>query len=169
MNDKEFYPTPSWATKAFMEKEKFTGRVLEPACGTGHISEVVKNYNEVDSQDLFEYGYGKSGIDFLTYSENCDNIITNPPYKLAEAFVHKGLEIARYKVALLLRLAFLEGQKRYTSLYEVVPPSKIYVHSKRVTMYPEGKQTGGSGTIAYAWFVWDKSYTGPTTIDWIAP
>ena len=41
-----------------------------------------------------------------------DNIVTNPPYNCAEAFVAQGLKLARRKFALLLRLAFLEGANR---------------------------------------------------------
>lgn len=27
----------------------------------------------------------------------------------------------------------------------------------------------GSGTTAYAWFVWDKAYSGPTELRWFKP
>ncbi len=26
---------------------------------------------------------------------------------------------------------------------------------------------GTTGKTAYAWFVWDRDYTGPTTVDWL--
>ena len=43
-------------------------------------------------------------------TRTAENIITNPPYNAAEAFVRVGLQRSRRKLALLLRLAFLRVQ-----------------------------------------------------------
>lgn len=165
----DFYPTPTWATHALIDNEPFVGSVWECACGDGSMSEVLKTRYDVISTDLYDRGYGKSEQDFLTTTEQCDNIITNPPFKLAEDFLKVALRQSDKKVALLLRLAFLESQKRYHSVYMVCPPSTVWVFSERITFYPQGKQTGGSGTIAYAWFVWDKGKSGATKLRWLKP
>lgn len=72
-------------------------------------------------------------------------------------------------MALLLRLAFLEGANRCRTIYRPHPPSRVWVFSERITFYPKGAQHAGSGTTAYAWFVWDKSHTGPTELAWLPP
>ena len=40
------------------------------------------------------YGYGRFGVDFLTQSEPVDaDIITNPPYAQAQAFVEHAISL----------------------------------------------------------------------------
>jgi len=93
--------------------------------------------------------------------------VTNPPYNLAEQFVRKAIGLADNKVAMFLRLNFLEGQKRY-KLFRQYPPRMVYVFSKRQTLYPlELGIPSNGGTIAYAWFVWYKGFQGKPEIDWI--
>lgn len=54
-----------------------------------------------------------------------NNVITNPPYNCAESFIGKGLELTRYKLALLLRLAFLEGVNRHNTIFSKRPPRRL--------------------------------------------
>lgn len=118
----DFFPTPAWATHALMKHERFEGGIWECACGNGAMSEVMKTYgSSVESSDLYDRGYGAAGIDFLAATERVDNIVTNPPYNAAEGFVHKGLELACNKFALLLRLAFLEGGNRQKTIFTIAP------------------------------------------------
>jgi hypothetical protein len=153
----DFFPTPPWATHALIDNENFEGDIWECACGDGSMSEVLKSTgNRVISSDLYDRGYGEAGHDFLTSDRVCDNIITNPPYNSAEGFVRCGLKNARKKFALLLRLVFLEGVRRQRTIFEHLPPSRIWVFSERITFYPRGAIQKGTGTTAYAWFVWDK-------------
>ena len=167
-DDRDFYPTPAWATEALLDMETFSGRILEPACGDGAISCILGKQYTVWSSDLWDHGYGLSGEDFLLRTKKADNIVTNPPYHLAEAFVHQGLKLTRNKLCLLLRLAFLEGGGRAKRIYKVgLAPSRVWVFSERITFYRKGAERKGGGTNAYAWFVWDKAYKGPTLLKWI--
>lgn len=163
----DFYPTPPKATEALFRVERFEGNVLEPACGDGVMSDIIKKYNPVTSWELHDRGYGKTGVDFLTTGlESFDNVITNPPYKLAAKFVNTAKMVADKKVAMLLKLAFLEGQGRQTLFRDTTFPLKaVYVFSNRLSFSPTG--SGSSGLIAFAWFVWDKDYQGKAYIDWI--
>jgi hypothetical protein len=165
----DFFPTPAWATHALADNEKFSGHIWECACGNGAMSDVLKSYNSrVDSSDLYDRGYGKSGEDFLQASTKTDNIVTNPPYNAAEGFVRNGLALANKKFALLLRLAFLEGANRANTIFADHPPTRVWIFSERITFYPAGKTATGSGTTAYAWFVWDKEATG-SQLKWLKP
>lgn len=168
LNGPDFFPTPAWATHALINSERFEGTIWECACGDGAMSSVLERTGcDVYSSDLYDRGFGEAGIDFLQTDSVFDNIITNPPYNAAEAFVHHGLNKCRKKFALLLRLAFLEGANRAKTIFAVTPPSRVWVFSERITFYPAGAEKKGSGTTAYAWFVWDKTTPKVTEIKWI--
>lgn len=166
----DFFPTPEWATFALIDNEPLKGNVWECACGDGSMSRVIEeNGNQVISSDLYERGYGEAGHDFLNATRIADNIVTNPPYNCAESFVAKGLQQSRHKFALLLRLAFLEGANRANTIFAKCPPSRVWVFSERITFYPKGVEPKGSGTTAYAWFVWDKDAHNGTELKWFKP
>lgn len=170
LNGPDFFPTPGWATYALIDNEKFKGDIWECACGDGAMSEVLKEAtSHIVSSDLYDRGYGETGHDFLSTSRKSTNIITNPPYNSAEGFINKGVEQAKSKFALLLRLAFLEGAGRARGIYTHIPPSRVWVFSERITFYPKGATVTSSGTTAYAWFVWDKNHSGGTDLRWIKP
>jgi len=171
----DFYPTPEYATEALLKREKFIGTIWECACGDGAISKVLERHNyDVYSTDLYDYGYGDAGVDFLEeYVLDINNIITNPPYKLATKFVLHAQEIANKKIAMLLKLVFLESSSRYKLLFN--PDTletdwklkTVYVFSKRLKIYNEGVIGRNSGLIAYAWFIWEFDYKEKPYIDWI--
>jgi hypothetical protein len=121
----DYYATEPKATEWLCRLEQFDGRILEPACGEGHISEVLKAAGyEVASRDLVDRGYGEVA-DFLAIDNLAwnGNIVTNPPYKYAQQFVEKALSIIpeRKKVAMFLKLTFLEGKAR-RDLFRSTPP-----------------------------------------------
>lgn len=170
MDGPDFYPTPAWATHALVEHEAFKGDIWECACGDGAMSEVLAlQNNNVYSSDLYKRGFGDSGIDFTKTNKKFTNIITNPPFHSAEEFVASGLQSASKKFALLLRLAFLEGGRRQKEIFSTHPPARVWVFSERITFYPKGAPQAGTGTVAYAWFVWDKDAPNSTTLKWLPP
>lgn len=170
LNGPDFYPTPKWATFALIESESFKGDIWECACGDGAMSTVLaETGNRVISSDLYDRGYGEIGHDYLTTKRRASNIITNPPYNSAEGFVERSIEVAGNKFALLLRLAFLEGVNRAKTIFHLSPPSRVWIFSERITFYPKNAVVAGSGTTAYAWFVWNKDHNGPTELAWLKP
>jgi hypothetical protein len=164
----DFYPTPTWVTEAFLDRVEFSKCVWEPACGDGAISKVLlERGHNVMSADLYDHGYGFSPLNFLEVNDVTPrDIITNPPYNIAKEFVDHALKVGGRKVAMLLRLSFLESKAR-KEWFKTTPLKTVYVMSKRVTMYPSGERTAGSGTMAMAWFLWDKEYDREPTLDWI--
>jgi hypothetical protein len=170
LNGPDFFPTPPWATFALIDNESFSGDIWESACGDGAMSRVLEETGcPVVSTDLYDRGYGEAGHDFLKPTRSANNIVTNPPYNCAEGFVASGVEHARHKFALLLRLAFLEGANRARTIFSEKPPSRVWVFSERITFYPKGAERKGSGTTAYAWFVWDKQAPTGTELKWLKP
>ena len=166
----DFFPTPGWATYALIDNEAFDGDIWECACGDGAMTRVLEDGgHKVESSDLYDRGFGEPGIDFLTNRRSVRNIITNPPYNSAQGFIEAAAENGAEKFALLLRLAFLEGAKRANTIFSDIPPNRVWVFSERITFYMKGASRAGSGTTAYAWFVWDKSAPGTTELKWLKP
>jgi hypothetical protein len=167
----DFYPTPHWATKALCDFETFNGSIWEPCCGEGDISMVLSGYGrypDITSSDLFDRGFGYV-MDAFENTKQYDNIITNPPYAIAEKLLEHFVDIYNQKMAMLVRTAFLESKKRYDGLYKDNPPARVYVFSQRVSMYPKGYEIKSGGTTSYSWIVWDKQHEGPTELKWIPP
>lgn len=168
----DFYQTPTWCIEKLLEYEKFDWRILEPASWAGAISKVLeKEWYIVISQDIRndDWVYWEKWIDFLKQTKQLpySNIITNPPFIYAKEFVEKALEISDWKIAMLLKLSFLESKDRY-EFFKNTPLKKVYVLCKRVTMYPEWTpEPENSWMIAYAWYIWEKWYKWEPIIDWI--
>lgn len=123
----DYYATEPKAVVELLKQETFHNPIWEPACGEGHISKVLDAFHySVWSTDLIDRGYGDGCLDFLTATEKWPgDIITNPPYKYALEFVEKALELipTGNKVAMFLKLQFLEGKKR-REFFNLAPPPK---------------------------------------------
>ena len=68
---------------------------------------------------------------------------------------------------MFLKLQFLEGKAR-KSLFKKYPPKVVYVSSARLLCAKNGEfEKYPSSAVAYAWFVWEKGFTGDPIIKWI--
>jgi len=171
----DWYSTPKHAVTKLLELEDFPKYIYEPCCAEGSISRVLESLNfKVKSEDLYDRGYGKSGIDFLKVPNKKINysVITNPPYKLSVPFIRKALEIVTKgnKVAMLLPLTFLESKGR-AQFFEETPPTRIYVSRSKITCAKEGnfeELRGKTGAMAMAWMIWDtnSNFSSDPVIKW---
>ena len=169
----DYYATTPDAAHGLLGLETFTGRIWECACGAGHLSEVFKKEYSVISSDRIDRGYGTPRVNFLSEKNTFfdGNIITNPPYKLAQEFIKKALSIVPEgkKVCMFLKVQFLEGKKR-KKLFTEYPPIRVWVSSSRLLCAKnaefEKMKAGGGSAVAYAWFVWEKGYKGRTELGW---
>ena len=162
----DFYATPKESTEKLLNVVTFRGNIYEPCCGQGHISKVlIKHGYKVFSSDLVDRGYGTPRVDFLMETQKYDNVVTNPPFKNALEFAERALELSRYKVALLLKLSFLEGVAR-RNFFKSYPPQKVWVFSQRQALMKNGEPHSG-GMLALAWFIWSKGNIESPTIGWV--
>lgn len=178
----DFYATPPVATKVLINylDDNYPMVKLdtfwEPACGKGHISDTFIDAGyKVISTDLIDRGYGCCGneYDFLNdenTSTNC-HIVTNPPYKYAQQFVEKAMDVMENGTlcCMLLKLTFLEGTKRY-EMFKKYPPKHIIVFANRINCAHSGdfeKTPEYGGSIAYAWYIWEKGYSDSPKIEWV--
>jgi hypothetical protein len=170
----DLYQTPPEAVRALLKVENVPQRVWEPACGPGSIVRVLRESGRlVLATDLVDYGspdQNASGVDFLipgiaeSYALGAWPIVTNPPFKNAESFIARALALSPY-VAMLLRLGFLESEKR-RGILEQSHLARVYVFRNRLPMMHRHGWDGpkGGSAIAYAWFIWDRSHRGPTQL-----
>lgn len=162
------YPTPPEATRALLSVERFNGGIWEPCAGSGAMAKVLReNYQGVWASTLATGGSGNGFVgvrgskDFLYETKaHGANIITNPPFKIAEVIIRHAMEFQSLKIAMLLNLKFLASRERKGGLFKNHPPARVHVFCDRLGgsegFYPEG-YTGkrNSTTETMAWFIWD--------------
>lgn len=160
------YETPPIATRALLRNERIAPKVWEPCCGPGAMVSILRDAgHEVIATDLVDYGCPESaaGVDFLmetTAPEDVDEIVTNPPYKLSDAFVEHGLRLCR-RVIILQRLAYLEGVSRSRLIDQHL--ERVWLGRERLPMMHrhgyDGKKVSSAG-MPFAWFVFRREPTG---------
>ena len=167
----DYYATEPKALELILKEINFDKNVWECACGAGHLSNVLlSNGFNVKSTDLIDRGYGITGVDFLKETNDFSgDIITNPPYKYAEQFVEKALELILKgnKVAMFMGIQFLEGKGRKRFL-EKNNLKYVYVSSSRLNCAKNGDfvKYNNNSARCYAWYIWEKGYEGDTILKW---
>jgi hypothetical protein len=167
----DLYETPPEALKALMGAENLPDVIWEPACGPGSIVRLLRTSGrQVYATDLVDYrspDQDQSGWDFLMETQlplGVQAIVTNPPFKNANAFAEKALSLCP-RVIMLLRLSFLESNGR-TNILENGSLARVHVFRNRLPMMHrhgwEGKRN--SNSMSFAWFVWDAAHRGPTEL-----
>tara|TARA_Y100000004_G_scaffold190864_1_gene248667 strand:- start:330 stop:1436 length:1107 start_codon:yes stop_codon:yes gene_type:complete len=172
----DYYPTHPKYTQPILDLEKFSGSVWEPACGEGHMSEVLKqNGLDVFSSDLIDRGYGIGHVDFTNDDHikqygKFDNVITNPPFDNILPFILQAKKVARKKIAIIGKTQLLEGVARYNMWMDKDFPLKtMYQFSGRVAFIKNKLPNRTNSMIGFAWYVFEKGYKGKPTIEWIQP
>ena len=96
------------------------------------------------------------------------NVVTNPPFNRAAEFWEHAVNPIPSKVALLRRLAWLEGQDR-GAMFKWVPLSRVWVFSGRLPIMHRVGYDGpkSTSTTPHAWFVFDPEHIGPWTGGWL--
>ena len=173
--ENDFYATNPKAMKIaipYLKELGLSQNVWECACGQGHLAKVLQeNGFDVYSTDLIDRGFGKVQ-DFLSVTGSNfygGDIVTNPPFKLAERFVEKGMDLVTdgHRVCLFLKVQFLESKSRY-HLFKKYPLKELLVYSERQQCSKNADfEKYKATTQCYCWFVFEKGYVGKPTIDWI--
>jgi len=171
----DFYRTPAWCTKALLDtlpwnlKSRYGNGIWEPAAGDGAIRDVLEDHGYyVYAFDINPRAERIEYRDFLTDTQPpwyTSMLITNPPYKHAEAFIHMAMAMARFRprypknrkdwprmVAMLLRNEFDSAASR-----KELFTGNVYFDTKIIlTKRPRWIEgSTGSPRHNYAWFVWD--------------
>lgn len=174
--NEDYYATDPIAIDKLIKVFKLPDVIYEPCCGEGHLSQRLKELgHKVYSSDLIDRGYGevKDFFEMVELPDDCNCILTNPPYAKALECVLHSLDLLKEDglCLMFLKTTFLEGKKRYKELFSKTPPKYVFQFSERVLCAKNGdfdymREHGGSA-VAYAFYVWQKGYNGETIIKWI--
>jgi len=204
------FPTPPWAGRALCEHLQkqdtdpsdpylLTQTLWEPACNRGALFHGLAPYFAISTgTDIFEYvqdGGPSHTVDFLWPGSDemigdVDWIITNPPFRLAEDFIERALDVAKVGCAMLLRTGFLHGGTRYERLFKHRPPTRVLHFAERVVMLkgrlvragatdwigtriareknPDAPLKKASTATDYSWFIWMHG-VDPVRPAWVPP
>lgn len=159
--------------------------VIDPGMGIGVFGRAMRDYSndyeylvidgvDIKNQSLFptnDFVYSNEyEEDYLNFKAplRYNYAIGNPPYKLAEEFILKSLDITTDDgtIIFLLKLAFLEGKARCRGLFKKYPPSTVHVLAQR----PSFDGSGKTNDYAFAVYVWNKQLIGrnrETRLKWM--
>lgn len=169
----DYYATHPKAAELLLEIEDLDKNVPIWECSSGenHLADVFKEHGyKVRTSDIVKRTETTEQLDFLSegVTEWNGNIVTNPPYKYAAEFVKKALDIIPRgaKCIMFLKQQFMEGKQR-RKLFEKYPPKTVWVSSGRLACAKNGEfGRYSTSAVAYAWFVWEKGYSGETKLKW---
>lgn len=170
----DFYETDPKLIKAYLTQyplRNYFNVFLDPGCGTGSYGRAIrglysnstiigveKNVERYEEQLAVDNPYTnvirEDYLDFNSGEFTYHCVIGNPPYKYAEEFLHKSISILHGNgtVDFLLRLAFLESERRYESLWtRGLVPTTVTVLNTRPSFTGDGK----TYPTAFAFFRWD--------------
>lgn len=193
---RDFYPTDPRAVEALLKVESFPGVVWEAACGDGAISNVLLDAGcSVYSSDIFDYGLEDAVVaDFFSFDarilgvlrrssvggigSGIGSIITNPPYQInhktlgivrVEDWIQHAYDLGIEKTALLLKTVAIAGKKR-SPILRKCGFSKLYQFEGRLDIMRPDKERqhkNSKSMIDFAWFIFERNFTGDPTIHWI--
>lgn len=176
-----YFTIEEWCTEALLEtlgdRYPNTNTIWEPACGAGHMANVIKRYGyDVVCTDIKDWGCENLlAVEDFTQTDTArgEHIITNPPYekKDAEAFVRHAVKmIADGKitsVAMLMRNEWdcASGRK---DLFRDNPYFAAKITLLKRPRWFEKRENDSSPRHNYSWFWWSAgqalSNSGPRAL-----
>lgn len=174
----DWYVEPEWCSERLFAAEQFEGRIWDPCAGTGRIPAAARAAGHLAYGSDIETR-GHEHVQFLDFQMFIlsssrevvvENIVCNPPYKIARQFAETALAITLRKVAMFLAANWVQGEARSQWL-EATPLRRVYFICPRPSCPPGDiiKQgvVPGNGTSDFAWFVWEHGYQGRPEIAWL--
>lgn len=165
------FPTPCWATRALLRHPRYSDAIIgsdivEPACGRGYMVKPIREFVDhgcvVVTSDICKYpqvfgDHEPRVADFLDETFQLPIyawVITNPPFKAAEAFARRALN-AGLCLALFVRTNWINGVAARYRLFQEYPPSAIMFFSQRVGLREGACDPNVSTATDYCWVAWD--------------
>lgn len=151
--------------------------VLDPGAGDGVWGNVLKRecpsaaiygveLREVRRPEVYTaWAVGDFLAGAALIEPSFDLVIGNPPYKNAEQWIRRSLDVVKEGgyLLFLLRLTFLESQKRASGLFVEHPPLRVAVCGRRPSFSGNGK----TSPDAYMYCIWRKGFQGEPTLTWV--
>jgi hypothetical protein len=146
--------------------------VAEPFSGKGNLVIAMRARELiVHASDIRDRGCPDSTVrDFRHMAERppgCDVLVSNPPYADAMGFIEHAWALGFRVVVLLLKLSFLCTVERFERLHKRGHLRRVHVLAERLQDMHDANYSGekASQSQVHAWFVFDRDYCGPATIN----
>lgn len=150
-------------TLILLEGDRLPLRIWEPAAGGGAIVLPLRATGRVvHASDIHDYGL--PGCHIMDYRSAPKmpaawvyGVVTNPPYRYAQAFARRALAEVPY-VAFLVRTNFLMDSERRGRWLDRTEPTRVYYLLPRLPMMHREGYTGKKSTsnTPFAWAVWHQ-------------
>jgi hypothetical protein len=165
--ERDLYPTiDPRPIAALSEHFNFAGRAIwEPAAGEGDMVMAMlrAGARTVFSSDIEQRGFALDRVhDFVNGAPaptSIRDIVTNPPHKLAEAFIATGLRHIgnRGVLALLLKCDFDSGVTRRKYFVECERfAAKLVITPGRIVWFKRSDGEREAPKDNMAWFLWNR-------------
>jgi len=166
----DHYVEESWCSRRLFDVEPFEGAIVDPACGWGTVvTNALLAGHVAAGFDLVDRGWDSTRTpqDFLTCTDEFDNIVTNPPFDIIEAFITHAVSCSRRKTAAIFPVARLPAAHWLRAL----PLKRIRLMSPRPNMPPgdyirAGGKVGG-GRVDFCWLIFQRGYTDAPELAWL--
>ena len=146
--------------------------VAEPFCGKGNLVIAMRARGlTVIASDICDRNCPDSTVlDFramTTRPLGCDVLLSNPPYGDAMDYLEHAWALRFRVVVFLLPPSFLCTADRYERLHKPGHLRRVHVLAERLQGMHDANYTGkkASQSQLHAWFVFDRHYCGPATIN----
>ena len=139
---------------------QFDGEIWEPCAGDGCMSDALPGV--VHSSDLEPRREDVAYADALSLGR-VTNVVTNPPYNALKVLVPHWLDTVDHRLALLVRLNFLEAQSRVPWLTGSNTPEHVIVVAGRMKVFDKTSQ------FPHAWVVWNRQRACSTILHVMKP
>jgi hypothetical protein len=176
-HERDFYQTPPWVTLALLSRWRpGDGIVWECAAGAGKMAEVLMDEGfAVMASDIEPQQHDYITIErhnFLkgdAFATGTIDIITNPPFNQADAFVTRALELIERNggsVALLLPSdwdhAPGRGKAKIRKRITEHPMHAMQIKLRKRIRWIEGTKVHPRSW--HSWHVWDSRHEGPQQV-----
>lgn len=152
----------------------------DPCNGLGRLSNALEAETGVKCgvrSDKYDYGRCDDIIDFLdrddlgadltVHGVDYEHIVFNPPFPLTAEFLDRAFELTD-KVYMFNRVSFLETENRAHALDDRKwPLKKVWFFAYRTGCTKGVDEQKQTKAVMYAWYEFDKNYTGEPTVGWI--
>ena len=172
------FDTPPVALDPLFEHEPLLAgvtRVCEPFCGKGNLVLAMRARGlTVFASDIADRGCPDSTmLDFRAMTERppgCDVLVSNCAYADAMGHIEHALALRFRVIVLLLKLSFLCTDERYERLHPRGHLCRVHVLAERLQGMHDAAHIAAGGkessqSQVHAWFVFDRDYCGPATIN----
>jgi len=151
----DWYPTdPDWVAP-LLDIVSFKGVIYEPCAGDGCMMDCLPG--KVIGSDIEPRRSDITARDALSLGK-VPNVVTNPPYSCLKRLVPHWLATVEHRLAILVRLNFLEAQSRVPWLTGDNEPEHVIVIAGRMKVFDKTSQ------FPHCWVVWNRRQSCTTKL-----